>query len=162
MKSRYRPQLGRERHRWRLLGKGDRMLACEKRNACGSRMRCWHLLLALSGFVACLGPSCSDDGGPIIERAPWVCDGVVTDDAAEPLPDVQVWVSGYQQSTSDSSGAYHAILGMSRDDVEAIRFAKAGYRDTLVSLAGALDVADHRLAMNIALRGESERLPSVE
>ena len=137
-------------------------MACENGHARGSDMRCWYLLLVLAGLVVCLCPSCSDDGHPIIERPPWICDGVVTDDAAERLRDVQVWVSGYQQSTSDSSGAYHAILGMSRDVVEAIRFARAGYRDTLVSLAGALEVADHKLVLDVEMRREAERPPSIE
>lgn len=137
-------------------------MACENSHARGSDMRCRYLLLVLAGLVVCLCPSCSDDGDPIIERPPWVCDGVVTDDAAELLPDVQVWVSGYQQTTSDSSGAYHAILGSTRDVVEAIRFARAGYRDTLVSLTGALEVADHELAMDIEMRREARRPAGVE
>lgn len=106
------------------------------------------------GLFAGLCPSCGGDSNPVIEQPPWTCDGTVSDESARPLADVQVWVSGHQQNTTDSTGAYHAILGMSRDAVEAIRFARAGFRDTLVSLAAAVEVGDHRLAMDVQMRRE--------
>jgi hypothetical protein len=96
--------------------------------------------------------SCHTEPKPIVEPPPWTCEGTVFNRAnGQPLFGVQVWVTGYQQTSSDSSGTYHAILGFEHTKPDTISFRHPGYWDAIGVTDTARVIADHKLLMNIQM-----------
>jgi hypothetical protein len=106
----------------------------------------------MSLSAGCLA-SCGQDER-IIEPPPWVCTGIVVDDAGgQPLAGASFWVAGIQQGVSDSSGSYNAIVGFECCDEDTIRFTMENYHDAVALLDTARVTGSQHLAMDIRMRG---------
>lgn len=86
------------------------------------------LILGILGILGC-------DEGDDVEKPVSVLSGVITDEAAAPVPDAQVFLQVWDGShssleegdRSDSTGAYTVVLGVEPIADQTWVFAKVGY-----------------------------------